>query len=166
MELYMSLVLLIAGSFATGASLISFWLIMRHQQNWTNPSVQSKIVGIIWMIPIYAIDSFLGLWMPNSADYVNMLRDCYEVSRQPNFNLSDCSSAFFSPPSSLLLSAGLRAVPVFVADAVIPGLRGRRMRIQAGHIPRETAICHAVLSFQLDVRRGGAQGQGLPAVSV
>ena len=78
-EDYMSFVLLVAGIFTVGASLISFWLIMRHQQNMTNVSVQSKIVGIIWMIPIYAIDSFLGLWMPDSADYVNMLRDCYEV---------------------------------------------------------------------------------------
>jgi len=75
----MNLVLLVAGFFTVGASLISFWLIMRHQQNMSNPSVQSKIVGIIWMIPIYAIDSFLGLWMPNNAEYVNMLRDCYEA---------------------------------------------------------------------------------------
>jgi len=98
----MSLVLLVAGSFAAGASLISFWLIMRHQQNWTNPSVQSKIVGIIWMIPIYAIDSFLGLWMPNSADYVNMLRDCYEVSAQPNFNPPRPSHTFLFITSSPL----------------------------------------------------------------
>jgi hypothetical protein len=72
-------VLLIAGILAAAASIVSFWLIMRHQQNMTNISVQSKIVGIIWMIPIYSIDSFLGLWIPEVADYVNMLRDCYEV---------------------------------------------------------------------------------------
>lgn len=77
-----NMILLVAGLFAVAASLISFWLIMRHQQNMTNVSVQSKIVGIIWMIPIYSIDSFIGLWMPSIADYVNMLRDCYEV----NFN--------------------------------------------------------------------------------
>ena len=74
-----STILLVAGVFASAASLISFWLIMRHQQNMSNSSVQSKIVGIIWMIPIYSIDSFLGLWIPHVADYVNMLRDCYEV---------------------------------------------------------------------------------------
>jgi hypothetical protein len=74
------IILLIAGLHAAAASLISFWLIMRHQQNMSNFSVQSKIVGIIWMIPIYSIDSFLGLWVPSIADYVNMLRDCYEVS--------------------------------------------------------------------------------------
>ena len=77
------MILLVAGLFAGAASLTSFWLIMRHQQNMTNVSVQSKIVGIIWMIPIYSIDSFIGLWMPTIADYVNLLRDCYEVR---NFN--------------------------------------------------------------------------------
>lgn len=87
MSLLYTLVLLIAGLCAAAASLISFWLIMRHQQNMTNLNVQSKIVGIIWMIPIYSIDSFLGLWIPEVADYVNMLRDCYEVGRIQNFNL-------------------------------------------------------------------------------
>jgi hypothetical protein len=79
MGLLYGLVLMIAGIAAATASVISFWLIMRHQQNMTNMSVQSKIVGIIWMIPIYSIDSFLGLSIPQVADYVNMLRDCYEV---------------------------------------------------------------------------------------
>lgn len=82
MTLIRSTILLIAGIFAGAACGISFWLIMRHQQNMTNICVQSKIVGIIWMIPIYSIDSFLGLILPESADYVNMLRDCYEVSKR------------------------------------------------------------------------------------
>ena len=79
MELFRLTVLLVAGVSAAAASGISFWLIMKHQQNMTNVSVQSKIVGIVWMIPIYSIDSFLGLSLPEVADYVNMLRDCYEV---------------------------------------------------------------------------------------
>jgi hypothetical protein len=101
MGLLYGLVLMIAGIAAATASVISFWLIMRHQQNMTNMSVQSKIVGIIWMIPIYSIDSFLGLSIPQVADYVNMLRDCYEV-RPPTstsfstamHNLSDSSQRY------------------------------------------------------------------------
>ena len=71
----------VAGLFALSATCISFWLISKHQNNMTNMNVQSKIVGIIWMIPIYSIDSFISLWMPSLADYLNMLRDCYEVGQ-------------------------------------------------------------------------------------
>lgn len=39
---------------------------------------QSKIVGILWMVPIYAVDSFVSLRFKNAALYVDMLRDCYE----------------------------------------------------------------------------------------
>lgn len=39
---------------------------------------QSKIVGILWMVPIYAVDSFVSLRFKEAALYVDMLRDCYE----------------------------------------------------------------------------------------
>lgn len=39
---------------------------------------KSKIIGILWMVPIYAVDSFLSLRFKNVALYVDMLRDCYE----------------------------------------------------------------------------------------
>lgn len=117
----MNLVLLVAGFFTVGASLISFWLIMRHQQNMSNRSVQTKIVGIIWMIPIYAIDSFLGLWMPNNAEYVNMLRDCYEVRMsQLQLNATKCCLNVIC----MLSLTGICTLSVLIADAVVFGLRG------------------------------------------
>lgn len=57
----------------------SFYLIARHQEHMTQLSIQPKIVGIIWMVPIYSVNSFLSLWMPSIALYLNMLRDCYEA---------------------------------------------------------------------------------------
>lgn len=39
---------------------------------------QSKIIGILWMVPIYAVDSFVSLRFKDAALYVDMLRDCYE----------------------------------------------------------------------------------------
>ena len=71
--------LLVAGCFSILSVCLSTWLIRQHQINMTNFSVQSKIVGIIWMIPIYAIDSYLSLVFPTAALYIDMLRDCYEV---------------------------------------------------------------------------------------
>jgi Organic solute transporter Ostalpha len=71
--------LIAAGSFSLIAVCLSSWLIRQHQIYMTNFSVQSKIVGIIWMIPIYSVDSFLSLLLPSATLYIDMLRDCYEV---------------------------------------------------------------------------------------
>ena len=59
--------------------LISGYLIFRHQQHFRRPSIQSKIIGILWMVPIYSVDSLLSLLLPsNAAIFLRMLRDCYE----------------------------------------------------------------------------------------
>lgn len=71
--------LVVAACFSLVAVCLSSWLIRQHQNNMTNFPVQSKIVGIIWMIPIYSIDSFLSLLLPSVTLYIDMLRDCYEV---------------------------------------------------------------------------------------
>lgn len=42
-------------------------------------SIQPKIVGILWMVPIYGVISFISLVVPPYALYLDMLRDCYEV---------------------------------------------------------------------------------------
>lgn len=73
------MVLLVAGSFAFSAIFITLWLIGKHLMYLSKIHIQSKIVGILWMVPIYSFDSFLSLWVPSIASYVNMLRDCYEV---------------------------------------------------------------------------------------
>jgi hypothetical protein len=57
----------------------SSYLIRSHLKYFTKPKIQSKILGIIYMVPIYSIDSFLGLLWPYQATYINMFRDCYEA---------------------------------------------------------------------------------------
>lgn len=37
------------------------------------------MVGILWMVPIYSVDSWLSLSFKDAALYLDMLRDCYEV---------------------------------------------------------------------------------------
>lgn len=69
--------------------VISIYLIINHQIIMKDHAasnqiaifrIQSKIVGIIWMIPIYSINSFLGLICPIYITiYLDMLRDCYEA---------------------------------------------------------------------------------------
>lgn len=49
------------------------------------------MVGILWMVPIYSVDSWLSLSFKDAALYLDMLRDCYEVraSVKPGFG-SEC----------------------------------------------------------------------------
>eukprot|EP01038_Epipyxis_sp_PR26KG_P015502 gene15502-20921_t len=74
-----ALVLSLAGICVAISTCISIWLMTHHHQHFNQSEVQSKIIGILWMVPIYSIDSFLGLWFPYQALYINMLRDCYEA---------------------------------------------------------------------------------------
>ena len=58
---------------------ISTFLIFKHQKYMTRLTIQPKIVGILWMVPIYSITSLISLFMPKLALYFDMIRDCYEV---------------------------------------------------------------------------------------
>jgi hypothetical protein len=68
----------IAGIFSGLAILISFKLIRDHLANFSKPNEQRKVVGILWMVPIYAVDSWLSLRFKDYAIYLDMARDCYE----------------------------------------------------------------------------------------
>ena len=68
----------VAGIFAFMAIIISVKLIRDHLKNFTNPVEQRKIVGILWMVPIFATDSWLSLRFKDAAIYLDMARDCYE----------------------------------------------------------------------------------------
>eukprot|EP01031_Cornospumella_fuschlensis_P049852 gene49852-61024_t len=72
-------ILLSAGLCSTVAVGVSTMLISQHLRNFTQPSIQAKIVAITYMIPIYSVDSFLGLLFPDISMYINLLRDCYEA---------------------------------------------------------------------------------------
>ena len=52
---------------------------LKHQYHFTQPNIQSKTVGILWMVPIYALTSFLSLCFPFLSLYIDLCRDCYEV---------------------------------------------------------------------------------------
>lgn len=57
---------------------ISVRLIVQHLTNWNAPNVQKYVVRIIWMIPIYSIESWLALRFKNAAIYLETLREGYE----------------------------------------------------------------------------------------
>lgn len=58
---------------------ISLRLIVQHLTHWNSPNIQKYVVRIIWMIPIYSIESWLALRFKYMAIYLETLRECYEA---------------------------------------------------------------------------------------
>eukprot|EP00557_Chaetoceros_sp_GSL56_P004318 CAMPEP_0176495304 /NCGR_PEP_ID=MMETSP0200_2-20121128/10576_1 /TAXON_ID=947934 /ORGANISM="Chaetoceros sp., Strain GSL56" /LENGTH=509 /DNA_ID=CAMNT_0017893155 /DNA_START=344 /DNA_END=1873 /DNA_ORIENTATION=- len=68
-----------AGTFAILGSLISFWHMAAHIRKFNEPSVQTKILAILWMVPIYSVSSWLGLVFVSAQAYLSVLKDIYEA---------------------------------------------------------------------------------------
>lgn len=68
----------LGGLFGFASIATTAYLIIQHQRNFHCYNQQKKIIGILWMIPIYSIDSIVGLVSPSTGLYVNSLRDVYE----------------------------------------------------------------------------------------
>lgn len=77
----------IAGVFVGIAVPISIWDVAQHMRHWYDPPLQKCIVRIIWMVPIYAIDSWLALRFVNINIYIDAARECYEAYVIYNFYL-------------------------------------------------------------------------------
>lgn len=68
-----------AGTFAILGILISFWHMMTHVRRMYEPTVQRKIIAILWMIPIYSVSSWFSLVYPHAQDYLSIFKDVYEA---------------------------------------------------------------------------------------
>lgn len=58
---------------------ISFYLIYQHVNNYTRPPQQRYIVRIVIMVPIYAVLSYISLFIYEYQTYLAIFRDCYEA---------------------------------------------------------------------------------------
>jgi hypothetical protein len=58
---------------------ISIRLIFLHLTHWYNPRVQKYVVRIIWMVPLYSVESWLALRFHRVALYIETFRECYEA---------------------------------------------------------------------------------------
>ncbi|CAK9290685.1 unnamed protein product [Gordionus sp. m RMFG-2023] len=82
----------ITGFFAWIAILITCHQIYKHLRYYSVPNEQRWIVRILFIVPIYAFDSWLSLVFFNNDNYYiyfNTIRDCYEAFVIYNF-LSLC----------------------------------------------------------------------------
>ncbi|KAJ8913950.1 hypothetical protein NQ315_015188 [Exocentrus adspersus] len=77
--------ILIAGVFVWVAIPISLWEIILHVIHYTQPKLQKHIIRILWMVPIYAINAWVGLIYPKESVFVDSIRECYEAYVIYNF---------------------------------------------------------------------------------
>lgn len=59
--------------------------LLQHLYNYTKPQLQAYIVRILWIVPVYSIDSWFGLKFPSTAIYWSTVRECYESYALYNF---------------------------------------------------------------------------------
>ena len=69
---------LVAGLFAVASFTLSVLLIRKHKQYMRIPVLQVKVIGILWMAPIYALTSWLSLRFKHLAFHFDLVRDVYE----------------------------------------------------------------------------------------
>ncbi|CAG9467152.1 unnamed protein product [Pedinophyceae sp. YPF-701] len=71
--------LVIAGLFAAGASAAALALAYQHLRYYAEPDFQRHIIRIVLIVPIYAVTSFINLFLGDASVYLMTIRDCYEA---------------------------------------------------------------------------------------
>eukprot|EP00055_Hartaetosiga_balthica_P017354 m.115825 g.115825 ORF g.115825 m.115825 type:complete len:568 (-) comp9295_c0_seq12:2801-4504(-) len=75
----------VSGIFTSLAIPMTFWDVAMHLRNWNNPRLQRHIIRILFMVPIYAIDSWCALRFPDINIYFDVARETYEAYVIYNF---------------------------------------------------------------------------------
>ncbi|XP_041062264.1 transmembrane protein 184A isoform X2 [Carcharodon carcharias] len=82
----------ISGIFVWAALIVTFHQIYQHLRHYSSPNEQRYILRILFIVPIYAFDSWLSLLLISNNQYYvyfDSVRDCYEAFVIYNF-LSLC----------------------------------------------------------------------------
>ncbi|GLT32188.1 hypothetical protein SLA2020_068740 [Shorea laevis] len=68
-----------ASIFVFLALVLSTYLIFEHLASYNQPEEQKFLIGLILMVPVYALESFLSLVDSDAAFNCEVIRDCYEA---------------------------------------------------------------------------------------
>jgi hypothetical protein len=68
-----------AGVMVAGTVILSVRLVYLHFTHWYMPNVQKYVVRILWMVPLYAVQSWLSLRFRDARIYIDTVRDLYEA---------------------------------------------------------------------------------------
>ncbi|RFU77360.1 duf300 domain protein [Trichoderma arundinaceum] len=61
------------------AVVLSLYLVFMHATHYTQPKEQRHIIRILFMVPVYAISSYMQLQWYWHATYFSVISDCYEA---------------------------------------------------------------------------------------
>jgi len=70
---------IIAGVFVIISLSLSLYLLFNHLSAYKNPEEQKFLVGVILMVPCYAVESYISLVNPSISVDIEILRDGYEA---------------------------------------------------------------------------------------
>ena len=68
-----------AGVMVAGTLIMSVRLVYLHLTHFYMPNVQKYVVRILWMVPLYAVQSWLSLRYRGARVYIDAARDLYEA---------------------------------------------------------------------------------------
>jgi hypothetical protein len=68
----------VGGYCAILGTILSLFLIMEHLACFFDPDCQTKVVRILFMVPLYSMISWLSILFPSAATYLDLVRDAYE----------------------------------------------------------------------------------------
>ncbi|KAI1926149.1 hypothetical protein LOZ65_002647 [Ophidiomyces ophidiicola] len=71
--------LIVSAIFSLIAVVVSLFLVFQHATHYLRPQEQRHIIRILFMVPIYAVVSFLSFYHYQHTVYFQVLRDCYEA---------------------------------------------------------------------------------------
>lgn len=67
------------------ATSVSIYEVAMHLEYYNCPKLQIRVVRILWMVPIYAVNSWLSLRFKEARIYIDPIRECYEAFVIYNF---------------------------------------------------------------------------------
>ncbi|XP_019083413.1 PREDICTED: protein LAZ1 homolog 1 [Camelina sativa] len=76
---YFTWPILSASVFVVIAIILPMYLIFEHLASYNQPEEQKFLIGLILMVPVYAVESFLSLVNSEAAFNCEVIRDCYEA---------------------------------------------------------------------------------------
>jgi hypothetical protein len=77
-NLTQKIVLSITGTSVLLTLLISFHLVRKHLKFMSKPDEQRKIIAILYLAPVFAMDSFISLLAKDASGFFELVKDVYE----------------------------------------------------------------------------------------
>ncbi|KAL0025051.1 hypothetical protein WJX79_002605 [Trebouxia sp. C0005] len=75
----------ISGMFVLMAIPVTVYEVAMHLEYFSRPKLQIRVIRILWMVPVYAVDSWFALRFKDTHLYMDAARDCYEAFVIYNF---------------------------------------------------------------------------------